>query len=414
MKSVIQIASQLSAERMCAVRIEQRENESKLDYHRRLVYGKLVDKTLADIDYSELSELVYGQPYSSDVARRMLYGSRKTLELLDEERVSQSGGSDIMAELDEKMVELRKERQKFYDMRNAFNKVIRERSRQEELNEILVSAVQSGELPELSYERHYIETSDNDLLCSLNDMHYGVDIHNAWNTYNPEVCREMMCAYLDKILQIAERHGSENCYVFNNGDTISGKIHLTIQIANKENVIEQVKGASELIAEFLAELSKHFKTVTYVSVAGNHSRLDTKENSPLDERMDDLIGWYLSARLQNFDNVVIGGANNIDSTMYLLDIRGKAYLGVHGDFDGSMTKIASLQAMARCPIYAVLSGHLHHNRIDEVQGVKTVMAGSFLGMDDFCIQKRIYGRPEQMVCVCDETGIVCHYDIPLA
>jgi len=396
------------------VRIEQRENESKLDYHRRLVYGKLVDKTLADIDYSELSELVYGQPYSSDVARRMLYGSRKTLELLDEERVSQSGGSDIMAELDEKMVELRKERQKFYDMRNAFNKVIRERSRQEELNEILVSAVQSGELPELSYERHYIETSDNDLLCSLNDMHYGVDIHNAWNTYNPEVCREMMCAYLDKILQIAERHGSENCYVFNNGDTISGKIHLTIQIANKENVIEQVKGASELIAEFLAELSKHFKTVTYVSVAGNHSRLDTKENSPLDERMDDLIGWYLSARLQNFDNVVIGGANNIDSTMYLLDIRGKAYLGVHGDFDGSMTKIASLQAMARCPIYAVLSGHLHHNRVDEVQGVKTVMAGSFLGMDDFCIQKRIYGRPEQMVCVCDETGIVCHYDIPLA
>ncbi len=396
------------------MRIEQRENESKLDYHRRLVYGKLVDKTLADIDYSELSELVYGQPYSSDVARRMLYGSRKTLELLDEERVSQSGGSDIMAELDEKMVELRKERQKFYDMRNAFNKVIRERSRQEELNEILVSAVQSGELPELSYERHYIEASDNDLLCSLNDMHYGVDIHNAWNTYNPEVCREMMCAYLDKILQIAERHGSENCYVFNNGDTISGKIHLTIQIANKENVIEQVKGASELIAEFLAELSKHFKTVTYVSVAGNHSRLDTKENSPLDERMDDLIGWYLSARLQNFDNVVIGGANNIDSTMYLLDIRGKAYLGVHGDFDGSMTKIASLQAMARCPIYAVLSGHLHHNRVDEVQGVKTVMAGSFLGMDDFCIQKRIYGRPEQMVCVCDETGIVCHYDIPLA
>lgn len=396
------------------MRIEQRENESKLDYHRRLVYGKLVDKTLADIDYSELSELVYGQPYSSDVARRMLYGSRKTLELLDEERVSQSGGSDIMAELDEKMVELRKERQKFYDMRNAFNKVIRERSRQEELNEILVSAVQSGELPELSYERHYIEASDNDLLCSLNDMHYGVDIHNAWNTYNPEVCREMMCAYLDKILQIAERHGSENCYVFNNGDTISGKIHLTIQIANKENVIEQVKGASELIAEFLAELSKHFKTVTYVSVAGNHSRLDTKENSPLDERMDDLIGWYLSARLQNFDNIVIGGANNIDSTMYLLDIRGKAYLGVHGDFDGSMTKIASLQAMARCPIYAVLSGHLHHNRVDEVQGVKTVMAGSFLGMDDFCIQKRIYGRPEQMVCVCDETGIVCHYDIPLA
>lgn len=69
--------------------------------------------------------------------------------------------------------------------------------------------------------------------------------------------------------------------------------------------------------------------------------------------------------------------------------------------------------MARRPLYAVLSGHKHHNMCDEVQGVKTVMAGSFLGVDDFCIQKRIYGKPEQMVCVCDDSGIVCHYDIEL-
>lgn len=395
------------------MQIERMENESKFDYHRRLVYGKLVDKTLADVDYSELSELVYGQPYSSDVARRMLYGSRRTLELMDEERAAGGGSSAYADEIDAKMIELRKERQKFYDMRNAFNRVIRERSRQEELNEILVSAVQSGNLPRLSYEPAYIEPSDNDLLCSLNDIHYGIDIHNAWNTYNPEICRRMMCRYLDKIITIAERHGSENCYVFNNGDSISGRIHLTVQLANKENVIEQVKGVSELIAEFLAELSKHFNTVTFVSVAGNHSRLDTKDNSPLDERLDDLIDWYLSARLQNFENIIVGGSEKIDSTMYLLDIRGKTYAGVHGDFDGSATKIAALQTMAQRPLYAVLSGHLHHNKIDEVQGVKTIMAGSFMGMDDFCIQKRIYGKPEQMVCVCDDSGVVCHYDIPL-
>lgn len=395
------------------MQIGRMENESKFDYHRRLVYGKLVDKTLADVDYSELSELVYGQPYSSDVARRMLYGSRRTLELVDEERASSGGSSAYADEIDAKMIELRKERQKFYDMRNAFNKVIRERSRQEELNEILVSAVQSGNLPRLSYEPAYIAPSDNDLLCSLNDIHYGIDIHNAWNTYNPEICRKMMCRYLDRIITIAERHGSENCYVFNNGDSISGRIHLTVQLANKENVIEQVKGVSELIAEFLAELSRHFNTVTFVSVAGNHSRLDTKDNSPIDERLDDLIDWYLSARLQNFDNIIIGGNDKIDSTMYLLDIRGKTYCGVHGDYDGSPAKIAALQTMAQRPIYAVLLGHLHHNKVDEVQGVKTVMAGSFLGMDNFCVQKRIFGKPEQMVCVCDNTGIVCHYDIPL-
>lgn len=395
------------------MRIERTSGERELDYHKRLVYGKLVDKTLADIDFAELSEYVYGQQYSSDVARRMMYGSKRTLDLLEKERIDSIEDRSILGEINEKMIELQKERQKFYDMRSAFNKVVRDRSRQEELNEILVRSVQDGDLPTLEYEPHFVEASDNDLLVSLNDIHYGIEIHNAWNTYNPDICRDMMCRYLDRIIEIGERHCSENCIVFNNGDAVSGKIHATIQIANRENVIEQVKGVSELISEFLAELSKHFKTVTYISVAGNHSRLDTKDNSPLNERMDDLIEWYLGARLQNFENIIIGASEKIDSTMYLIDIRGKTYCGVHGDFDPTPNKIPVLQTMARRPIYAVLCGHLHHNRIDNVQGVKTVMAGSFMGMDDYCIQRRIFGRPEQLVCVCDETGIVCHYDIDL-
>lgn len=393
--------------------IERRNDETKLQYHKRLVYGKLVDKTLSDIDYSELAELVYGQAYSSDVARRMFYGSRRTLQLLEDEQASGIDNNNILSELDAKMIELRKERQKFYDQRNAFNKIVRERSRQEELNEILVDAVKHGDLPRLNYEPAYVEPSSNDLLVSLNDIHYGIDINNAWNTYNPDVCRDMMRKYLDRIIAIAQTHHSENCIVYNCGDSISGKIHLTIQITNKENVVEQIKGVSELIAEFLAELSSHFNTVRYVSVSGNHSRLDTKDNSPYDERMDDLIEWYLAARLQDFENIKIDTQSRVDATMFITDIRGKTYCGVHGDFDGSATKIAALQAMAQRPLYAVLSGHKHHNMCDEVQGVKTVMAGSFLGVDDFCIQKRIFGKPEQMVCVCDNTGIVCHYDIAL-
>lgn len=393
--------------------IERRNDETQLQYHKRLVYGKLVDKTLSDIDYSELAELAYGQSYSSDVARRMFYGSRRTLQLMEDEQTSYIAENNLLSELDAKMIELRKERQKFYDQRNAFNKIVRERSRQEELNEILVDAVKSGDLPRLNYEPAYIEPSTNDLLVSLNDIHYGIEINNAWNTYNPDVCRDMMRKYLDRILSIAQTHHSENCIVYNCGDSISGKIHLTIQITNKENVVEQIKGVSELIAEFLAELSSHFNTVKYVSVSGNHSRLDTKENSPYDERMDDLIEWYLDARLQDFENIQIDTQSRVDATMFITDIRGKTYCGVHGDFDGSATKIAALQAMAQRPLYAVLSGHKHHNMCDEVQGVKTVMAGSFLGVDDFCIQKRIFGKPEQMVCVCDNTGIVCHYDIAL-
>lgn len=382
---------------------------------RDIVIGKLVDRTIDD-DYEELSERLFGEGncFSASEVRKRMYGMKAIIEAIERDGEESIRDADTLSALDAKRIELQMERQKFYDQRNAFNRLIRERSRQEELNEILVEAVRFGNLPQLHYERFDIAPSDNDLLVSLNDIHYGANVSNFWNTYNSDVCREMMCRYLDRIISIGETHRSENCVVWANGDEISGNIHQSIAVTNKENVIEQIKGVSELIAEFLAELSRHFNNVTFVSVAGNHSRIEpNKDRALISERLDDLVEWYLGARLQNFENVTIGGGEKIDHTIYLVDVRGQTYCGVHGDFDGSTSKVQALQAMAGRPIYAVLSGHLHHNKIDEVQGVKTIMAGSFLGMDDYCVQKRIVGRAEQMVCVCDENGVRCSYDIPL-
>ena len=385
---------------------------------RDIVIGKLVDRTIDD-DYEELSERLFGDGscFSATEVRKRMYGMKAVIDAIEREGEDAIRSTDRMSELDRKKIELQAERQKFYDQRNAFNKLVRERSRQEELNEILVKSIQEGDLPRLDYEFDpygVVTQSDNDLLVSLNDIHYGATVENYWNTYNSDICREMMCRYLDRIIQIARTHSSQNCIIWANGDEISGNIHKSITVTNKENVIEQIKGVSELIAEFIAELSKHFVTVTFVSVAGNHSRLDpNKDNALVSERLDDLIEWYLAARLQSFENVIIGGGEKVDETMYLIDVRGKTYCGVHGDFDGSPSKIQALQTMARKPLYAVLSGHLHHCKIDDVQGIRTIMAGSFLGMDDYCVQKRIYGRPEQMVCVCDETGVRCSYNVSL-
>lgn len=383
---------------------------------RNIVIGKLVDRTIDD-DYEELSERLFGEGncFNSSEVRKRMYGMKAIIEAIERDGESSIQDEDMLSILDNKRFELQKERQKFFDQRNALNKLLRERSRQEELNEILLEAVKSGNLPQLDYQYTDIGPSDNDLLVSLNDIHYGANVQNYWNTYNSDICRDMMCRYLDHIISIGATHNSENCIVWANGDEISGNIHQSITVTNKENVIEQIKGVSELISEFLAELSKHFKQVVFVSVAGNHSRIEpNKDRALVSERLDDLVEWYLAARLQTFENVQIGvGAEKIDNTMYLIDVRGKTYCGVHGDFDGSASKVQSLQTMAGKPIYAVLSGHLHHNKIDEVQGVKTIMAGSFLGMDDYCIQKRIVGRAEQMVCVCDADGVRCSYGIPL-
>lgn len=397
--------------------LERRENESALDHQKRLVYGKLVDKTLADWDYSELAKYAYGKEYAPDVARRMFYGSCRTFQLMDEDEEQQVSrdNTQLLSEIEEKKIELQKERQRFFDQRAAFNKVVRERARQEELNDIVTRAVTSGNLPSLDTDNsNSVEVSDNDLLVSLSDIHYGANVDNYWCKYNSEICAQMMRDYADKVIKIAQLHNSENCIIWANGDEIAGNIHLSIQVSNKENVIEQVTGVSELIANFISLLAPWFKTVSFVSVAGNHSRIDKKDDAIKDERMDDLIEWYLKARFQDCSHIGIGTrCSKIDSTMYAMTVRGNLYLGVHGDFDQSPTSIQTLQTFAEKPVYAVLMGHMHHSKGDVVQGIRMVMAGSFLGMDDYCITRRLYSKPEQTVLVVDDNGIRCRYDIPL-
>lgn len=393
--------------------LERQKNESVMAHHRRLVEGKLVDKSLSDIDYTELSLYLYGQGYSSDVARRMMYGSLKTLQAMDADKAEAvKYGED--KELDAKMVELTKERQKFYDQRSAYNRVLRERARAEEINDIITRVVKTSGLPELPPPTTRVNhKSGCDLLVSLNDIHYGMEVDNYWGKYNSEICADMMRKYLTEIFSIANTHNAENCIVWANGDFISGAIHDQIRAANRENVIEQVMGVSELIAEFLAELSANFTEVRFVSVSGNHSRIGDKDKALLGERLDDLIEWYLKARLEKFSNIVVGYGEKIDTTMYAIDVRGKTYIGVHGDFDRSPNKAHILQAMAERSVYAVLTGHLHYNSHDYENGIRIFMAGSFLGIDDYCISRRLYSKPEQMVCVCDDTGVRCIYDVPL-
>ena len=398
--------------------LKKRQGETDFEFHKRVIYGKLVDKTLSDYDYTEIASAIYGRPYAPDVSRRMAYGSKRTLDLIEAENITASTPDDIVG----KITDLRIERQKLFDERAALNKSIRAVARQQELSDIIQRAVADGSLPVIDKaERAASEDdwSDCDILVSLNDIHYGAVVDNHWCKYNSDIAIEMASNYIDSVIKIAKTHKARNCYIYNAGDSISGSIHRSIQVTNKENVIQQVCGVSELIANFICELAPYFEGVYYINVAGNHSRIEAdKKHALIPERLDNLIGWYLDARVKHIDSVHILNDALIDDTMASFDIRGKRYVVVHGDFDNTTASIQNLKAMCDDggdgDLYAVLSGHLHHNKIDSVCGCKSVMAGSFLGMDEYCVSKRIVGKPEQLVCVCDDGGIRCSYDIDLS
>jgi len=393
-------------------RYKRKESENKIDYLLRLVAIKLEEKP-DDLEWSDIVNYCGFSCHYDSLRKAMQpeeYGAYSIYKYLKEKIINETITDDkILKEYELKRIELEKEKQKFFDQRVSYKKLIRDDTRQDEIYDIIQNSIINGDLPKLEYEYHTIEYSDNDLYISLNDLHFGADINNAWNTYNSDICKQRLNEYIDKILEIKALHNSENCYVCANGDLINGNIHPSVLISNKENMIEQIMGVSEYISEFLAILSKHFGNVVFTEVSGNHSRLGTKDDSLKSERLDDLIPWYIKARLQNINNIIF--TKNIDTTMSIIDIRGKKYLQIHGDYDSGKSAKQASALMSGENIYAICCGHLHHNSTDFVDNIKIIMAGSFLGMDDFCITKRIIGKPQQVVCVCNENGVKCIYDV---
>ncbi len=394
-------------------RYNRKENESEMEHLLRLTEIKFEEKP-DDLDFADIASYC-GINCHYDSLRKALqpsgYGGYAIYKYLKEKNEKETiTEDDILKQYELKRIEFEKEKIKFYDQRTAYNKTIRDTARLDELKNIISSTIRTIE----PYKTNtYIKTtnSNNDLLIGLNDIHFGIEIENYWNRYNSKIAKERLEKYLSEIVNIKELHSSENCYIACNGDLISGNIHYTIALANKENVIEQVMGVSELISWFLTELSKHFNNVYFSVVAGNHSRLSIKENSPKNERLDDLIPFYIKARLQNFDNVFVLD-NKIDNTMSLLEIRGLNYIGVHGDMD-KVDSVLKLVEMLPCKVYGIIFGHLHHNSSDFIQGYKTLMSGSLMGVDDYCIEKRLFGKAQQLVCVCDNKGVRCMYDVIL-
>lgn len=206
--------------------------------------------------------------------------------------------------------------------------------------------------------------SDNDLLVILSDLHIGQCFSSAFGEYNSDIAKERLNKYLEEIIKIGKRHNSEKVYVSIQGDLISGNIHKTIQVTNRENVIEQIKISAELISSFCYELGKNFSNVLIQSVSGNHSRMDKKEDSLHDERLDDLTTWIVEKILSDVDNVNVLH-RNIDTSISDLSIRGKTYINVHGDYDSfSKSGVGNLVMMLGYVPYAVTYGHLHTCSVD--------------------------------------------------
>lgn len=311
--------------------------------------------------------------------------------------------------------QLEREKVKVRDERRAWNKQNYNEARIDDFLEQMADSLRtSGAVQFASECSDRALTSDNDMIVLLSDLHIGATFENIFGIYNTDIAKERMDKLLSNVLELQKIHNSEDCYVLSLGDQISGIIHKTIQVTNRENVVEQVKIATELISSFCYELTKVFNKVYFISASGNHSRLTTvKENAMHDDRLDDIVSWCVGLKLSHISNFIMW--NGIDTSMSVFNVRGKTYVAVHGDYDDfSKSGIHKLISMIRVFPEACFMGHLHTIAVDEVNEVKMIRGGSLAGSgDSFTVEKRLSGKASQLVSVADSSGLVAYYPIYL-
>lgn len=362
-------------------------------------------------DVASVINNLTGNDFGESTYRKKFQSFKKMLEANQAKFVD---SSEQLEEIRLAQRELERSKIQFRDERNAWQKQNFIDARAEQKLDKLEEELKS--LGKINFEKHN-EThvsSDNDILLILSDLHIGQTFETFFGKYNTDIARNRLQQLLDEVLSIQKIHNSEKCYVSLQGDLISGNIHKSIQVTNRENVIEQIKIATELISSFCYELSKHFRVVFMTNASGNHTRIDKKDDALHDERLDDLIGWAVELSLKHIDNFHVL-KRNIDTGIVDICIRNKTYIGVHGDFDQfNKSGVQNLcMALGFVP-YAITYGHMHVCSVDESNGVKMIRGGSLAGSgDQYTLEKRLTGKPSQMVCVCTDKGVKAYYPVEL-
>ena len=271
------------------------DEETEDDYTLRICALKEIKHLYWD-EIAQIINRTLDQNYTESRYRKMYSAYTKgKADAVKEEEIPE------ISEYMQQKIELQKERIKISDERVQTNAYIRQLAREETIKEIASKCAQemnSKKLLEAPKELYI--SGKNAAILQLSDIHYGLVVDNYWNKYNPDIAKNKISQLRDKVIQYCEFNDVSDLYITELGDAIAGRIHETIKYQSRFDVITQIMQISEIIAEMITDLSKHFK-IHYYCCLDNHSRLEPNKKAALDlESLARIIPWYLKERVGAF------------------------------------------------------------------------------------------------------------------
>lgn len=402
--------------------VEKRSNETDFEFCLRVCMAK--HNKEIDADWSEIVESfpILNQVHR-DTLRKNFVGKMgvgevvkfyedKIANMVVEVQPSQAQ-EDLLLELEMKKRELFKERVKLRDERNERNKFYTVEARWENIVDLLKESIEAYEpTPSDYFVHHKYVGGKNEACLLLSDWHIGSRINTFHNKFDLDIAKARINKLKEQTIKYCELHKVETLYIEMLGDLLSGVIHLTTRLNNNEDVIKQTVETSEILGEFIHDISLKVPNIKLVYCIGNHGRVSANVKESLnEENFEYLIRWYLETKLKNLTNVEwIHNVINREIATFTLNC-GRTIASAHGhkekNYKDSVKNLSQYLDIVK--VDEVHLGHFHNPQMIN----NVIVNGSLSGTDEYAQDLRYGGIPCQVMRVYDSDGNFITHEINL-
>jgi len=365
-----------------------------------------------ELSWYEIRDLMNSQveeEYSESKWRKDYTLIKKGYELCLKDKIN---SDEIIQKINDKSLELQKERIKLQSEKLEYSKMLRESARSELIEEKILKAIENR--PSINVPLIYVKPNNRkkDYILPIADIHYGADFTlYGWqdeilNKYNPEIAQKSMWDILEQYISINENDKINHVHVFNLGDSIDGILRMSqlqwIKLGNVDAAIE----FAEFMSVWLNELSK-YSVVDYYTVMGNHAELrllNGKRGDFPEENMEKIIAHIIYCNLKNNKNVTIHKCKN----HVYQNILGTNVLAVHGHEEKKLVEsLLEYPMIYNHPVDLMLAGHLHHEDIktigmNGIKNIEYIQTPSIIGIDDFSLKIKKTANPGAILLTIQE------------
>jgi hypothetical protein len=382
------------------------------------------NKDLYELGWQKIADLMNlesNEDFGESKWRKDYYLIKKGYDLAIENNVS---SDEVVKEIKDSTYDLKKERVKLQTEKIELNKIVREQSRAELLEEKIIDAIITR--PTIHIPDIIIKSRQRirDYFMPVADAHYGVEFSlTGWlgeilNEYSPEIAQKRMWSLLEQFVSYNDTEKIGHVHLSNLGDSLDGILRMGQIASLKLGVVDSAIEYGEFMSQWLNELTKYVR-VDYYSLQGNHTELrmlNGKRGDFPHENMEKVVTTIINANLKDNKNILIHPCNYF---MYV-NILGTQILGVHGQDEKNLeNSIKNYSLTYNQKIDMLVSGHLHHSHektigMNGVKDIEYIQCPAVIGIDDFSLKiKKTSNAGVKLMILEKDVGRVTTHNLKL-